>query len=335
MTLLALEDLSVTLDTGRGSGHAVRNLSFELMQGDTLGIVGESGCGKSMTALAILGLLPENAMTTGAIRLDGRNLLDCNETELCGIRGDQIAMIFQEPMTSLNPVHPIGRQITESMILHQGLSKLEARAEAIRLLDIVGIRNASNRFSQYPHELSGGQRQRVMIAIALANKPKLLIADEPTTAVDVTIQKQILDLIQQLIDELDMALVLISHDLGVIANMVDQVIVMYGGVAVETGPTGRVFSDVSHPYTQGLLSAIPRADRSGVGISNRLSTIPGVVPDLTEIPTGCTFSDRCQLASDVCRKTPPPTIPVSHGHHAACYHLERARTEWRQRQHDE
>ena len=331
MTLLTLENLTVTIDTARGPGHAVRNLSFDLMPGDTLGIVGESGCGKSMTALAILGLLPENTVTNGMIRLDGHNLLECNETELCRIRGDQIAVIFQEPMTSLNPVHRIGPQITESMTLHRGVSKSDARLEAIRLLDVVGIRNATDLFNQYPHQLSGGQRQRVMIAIALANKPKLLIADEPTTAVDVTIQKQILDLIRKLVDELDMALILISHDLGVIANMVDQVIVMYGGMAVETGATGDIFSDVSHPYTQGLLSAIPRNNYSGVRASNRLETIPGVVPDLTEIPAGCTFSDRCTMASDVCRTTPPTAIPVSRGHYAACYHLDRARTEWRQR----
>ena len=241
MTLLAVEDLTVTLDTIHGLGHAVRNLSFELMPGNTLGIVGESGCGKSMTALSILGLLPENAVTTGSIYFDHRNLLTCSDQELCQIRGNRISMIFQEPMTSLNPVHTIGQQIIEIMTLHRGISKTEAKTEAIRLLDMVGIRDPKTRFSQYPHQLSGGQRQRVMIAIALANEPDLLIADEPTTAVDVTIQKQILKLIRSLVNELGMALILISHDLGVIANMVDQIIVMYGGTAVETGAASQIF----------------------------------------------------------------------------------------------
>jgi peptide/nickel transport system ATP-binding protein len=324
MTLLAVEDLTVTLDTIHGLGHAVRNLSFELMPGNTLGIVGESGCGKSMTALAILGLLPENAVTTGAIRFDHRNLLVCSEQELCQIRGNRISMVFQEPMTSLNPVHTIGQQIIEIMILHQGISKTEAKTEAIRLLDVVGIRDPKSRFSQYPHQLSGGQRQRVMIAIALANKPDLLIADEPTTAVDVTIQKQILKLIRSLVDELGMALILISHDLGVIANMVDQIIVMYGGTAVEVGAASRIFSNVSHPYTQGLMSAIPRIDGNDPVRQTRLKTIPGVVPELTGMPTGCTFSDRCAIASSLCIKTPPPATMVNHDHYAACHHLDRA-----------
>ena len=324
MTLLAVEDLTVTLDTIHGLGHAVRNLSFELMPGNTLGIVGESGCGKSMTALAILGLLPENAVPTGAIRFDHRNLLSCSEQELCQIRGNRISMVFQEPMTSLNPVHTIGQQIIEIMILHQGISKTEAKTEAIRLLDVVGIRDPKSRFSQYPHQLSGGQRQRVMIAIALANKPDLLIADEPTTAVDVTIQKQILKLIRSLVDELGMALILISHDLGVIANMVDQIIVMYGGTAVEVGAASRIFSNVSHPYTQGLMSAIPGIDGNDPVRQPRLKTIPGVVPELTGMPTGCTFSDRCSIASSLCIKTPPPATMVNHDHYAACHHLDRA-----------
>ena len=324
MTLLAVEDLTVTLDTIHGLGHAVRNLSFELMPGNTLGIVGESGCGKSMTALAILGLLPENATTTGTIRFDHRNLLTCSERELCQIRGNRISMIFQEPMTSLNPVHTIGQQIIEIMILHRGISKTEAKTEAIRLLDVVGIRDPKSRFSQYPHQLSGGQRQRVMIAIALANKPDLLIADEPTTAVDVTIQKQILKLIRSLVDELGMALILISHDFGVIANMVDRIIVMYGGTAVEVGTTNRIFSNVSHPYTQGLLAAIPRIDSRNPSQQTQLNTIPGVVPELTELPIGCTFSDRCAIASSLCVKTPPPVTMINPDHYAACHHLERA-----------
>ena len=325
MTLLTVEDLTVTIDTIHGPGHAVRNLSFELMPGNTLGIVGESGCGKSMTALSILGLLPDNVTTTGGIYFDHRNLLTCSDKELCQIRGNRISMIFQEPMTSLNPVHTIGQQIIEIMTLHQGTSKTEAKIEAIRLLDMVGIRDPKARISQYPHQLSGGQRQRVMIAIALSNKPDLLIADEPTTAVDVTIQKQILELIRSLVNELGMGLILISHDLGVISNMVDQIVVMYGGTAVETGTTSQIFSNVSHPYTQGLLSAIPRISGHKSLRQTRLNTIPGVVPELTELPIGCTFSDRCAIASNLCTKTPPPATLINVGHYAACHHLERAK----------
>ena len=325
MTLLAVEDLTVTIDTIHGPGNAVRNLSFELMPGNTLGIVGESGCGKSMTALSILGLLPDNVTTTGGIYFDHRNLLACSDQELCQIRGNRISMIFQEPMTSLNPVHTIGQQIIEIMTLHQGTSKAEAKIEAIRLLDMVGIRDPKARISQYPHQLSGGQRQRVMIAIALSNKPDLLIADEPTTAVDVTIQKQILELIRSLVNELGMGLILISHDLGVISNMVDQIVVMYGGTAVETGTTSQIFSNVSHPYTQGLLSAIPRISDHKSLRQTRLNTIPGVVPELTELPIGCTFSDRCVIASNLCARTRPPATLINVGHYAACHHLERAK----------
>ena len=328
MTLLTVDDLSVSLDTAQGRAQAVRDLSFDLGPGDTLGIVGESGCGKTMSALAILGLLPDNAVTTGAIRLNDRDLLNCTEAEWCDIRGNQIAMIFQEPMTSLNPVHPIGRQIMEGMFLHRALSKAQALEETIRLLETVGIQNAAERVKHYPHQLSGGQRQRVMIAIALANQPRLLIADEPTTAVDVTIQKQILGLINKLIDEFDMGLVLISHDLGVIAKLVERVIVMYGGVAVETGSVETIFSDPAHPYTCGLLSAIPRIDRSTHSRNKRLPTIPGVVPDLVDMPAGCTFSDRCSLATDTCRTVPPVPVALSSHHQVACYHLDRARAQW-------
>jgi len=328
MTLLAVDDLSVSLDTAQGRAQAVRDLSFDLGPGDTLGIVGESGCGKTMSALAILGLLPDNAVTTGAIRLNDRDLLNCTEAEWCDIRGNQIAMIFQEPMTSLNPVHPIGRQIMEGMFLHRALSRAQALEETIHLLETVGIQNAVERVKHYPHQLSGGQRQRVMIAIALANQPRLLIADEPTTAVDVTIQKQILGLINKLIDEFDMGLVLISHDLGVIAKLVERVIVMYGGVAVETGSVETIFSDPAHPYTCGLLSAIPRIDRSTHSRHKRLPTIPGVVPDLVDMPAGCTFSDRCSLATDTCRTVPPVPVVLSSHHQVACYHLDRARAQW-------
>jgi peptide/nickel transport system ATP-binding protein len=328
MTLLTVNNLSVSLDTAQGRAQAVRDLSFDLAPGGTLGIVGESGCGKTMSALAILGLLPDNAVTTGAIHFNDRELLSCTEAEWCDIRGNQIAMIFQEPMTSLNPVHRIGRQIMESMFLHRALNKAQALEETIRLLETVGIQNAAERVKHYPHQLSGGQRQRVMIAIALANQPRLLIADEPTTAVDVTIQKQILDLINKLIDEFDMGLVLISHDLGVIAKLVERVIVMYGGVAIESGSVETIFSDPAHPYTCGLLSAIPRIDRSVHNRHKRLPAIPGVVPDLVDMPAGCTFSDRCSLATDTCRTVPPTPVALSSHHQVACYHLDRARAQW-------
>ena len=321
MALLELDDLTVELTTSRGPAKAVRGVSLALERGQTLGIVGESGCGKSMTALAIMGLLPEGARTYGAVRLDGQNLLALNDDAMCRIRGNRVAMIFQEPTTSLNPVHAIGRQVAEPLRLHKHLNPADARLEAIALLDRVGIPNAAQRFNTYPHQISGGQRQRVMIAIALSCQPDILIADEPTTALDVTIQGQILDLINDLVDQTGMALVLISHDLGVIGETVDQVAVMYGGAVVETGPTDVLFRTLAHPYSQGLFAAIPRLGQRRGG---RLATIAGSVPELADLPVGCGFAERCPLTETSCYEKLPPLDPVTADHRAACWRLEEA-----------
>ncbi|MCF8465823.1 MAG: ABC transporter ATP-binding protein [Sneathiella sp.] len=314
MTLLNVKNLNVILETSEGIARAVRDLNFSLEKGETLGIVGESGCGKSMTALALMGLLPEMGKTTGQIELNGENLLEKSEAEMCKIRGNNLAMIFQEPMTSLNPVHTVGRQIMEPLRLHMGLTKEEARAEAVRLLDRVGIPNPRERIGNYPHQLSGGQRQRVMIAMALSCAPDILIADEPTTALDVTIQDQILELIQALVHEEGMGLILISHDLGVVSENTDSIMVMYGGAAVETGRTDNIFDELVHPYTQGLFAAMPKLGRAREA---RLVTIPGTVPDLVNLPAGCTFTDRCPLATEICRNTPPPIESIDARHAAA------------------
>jgi len=322
MTLLNVTDLSVTLSTADGAARAVRDLNFSLEKGQTLGIVGESGCGKSMTALALMGLLPEKSKTDGTIKFNNEDLLQKSEAEMCNLRGNRMAMIFQEPMTSLNPVHTVGRQVMEPLRLHKNMSKADAVAEAIKLLDRVGIPNASERLGNYPHQLSGGQRQRVMIALALSCAPDILIADEPTTALDVTIQDQILELIQSLVREEGMSLILISHDLGVISENTERIMVMYGGAAVETGPTETFFDALTHPYSQGLFAAMPKL---GMGRTSRLMTIPGVVPDLINLPTGCTFTDRCPLATAECAKTTPPLRQLTAGHQVACHHLEEAR----------
>ncbi|MGQ3070046.1 MAG: ABC transporter ATP-binding protein [Ferrovibrionaceae bacterium] len=317
--LLEVEDLHVTLETSRGPADAVRGVSFALERGETLGIVGESGCGKSMTALGLIGLLPERARTRGAVRLDGRDLLTMSEGDLCGIRGNRIAMIFQEPMTSLNPVHPVGRQIAEPLMLHRGLNRAAAREEALRLLDRVGIPNPAARIDAYPHQMSGGQRQRVMIAIALSCNPDILLADEPTTALDVTIQGQILDLIRDLVDERGMSLILISHALGVIAENTRRMLVMYGGRVVESGPVGEVFGRMAHPYTRGLFAAIPRlGDGRARDRARPLATITGTVPELADMPPGCAFAPRCDLAVDACRLAQPPLLSIGHDHVAAC-----------------
>ncbi|HJP21851.1 MAG: ABC transporter ATP-binding protein [Alphaproteobacteria bacterium] len=316
-TLLNVVGMNVALPTPTGPGFAVRDLSFKLERGQTLGIVGESGCGKSMTALALMALLPEGAVTSGRIELSGQNLLELDEDRLCTIRGNNVAMIFQEPMTSLNPLHPVGRQVMEPLLLHRGLGLTEARSEAIRLLQRVGLDDAERRLAAYPHQLSGGQRQRVMIAMALSCQPDVLIADEPTTALDVTIQGQILDLIAEIVAESGMALILISHDLGVIAESVDRVLVMYGGAVVERGATEDLFGGLAHPYSQGLFAALPKL---GAG-RQRLETIPGTVPELADLPAGCTFADRCSLAVADCPDNVPVLEAVGPGHEAACFRL--------------
>ena len=315
MALLEVNDLSVELQTHRGPAYAVRDVSFTLERGHSLGLIGESGSGKSITVMALMGLLPENARITGSIRFDGQELVGKPERDMCALRGDRIGMIFQEPMTALNPLHRVGRQIAEPLRLHRGMDARSARAEALRLLERVRLPDAARRIDAYPHQLSGGQRQRVMIAIALACGPALLIADEPTTALDVTIQAQILALIAELVAEDGMALLLISHDLGVIARNVQRMLVMYGGSVVESGPTGEVFAHLAHPYTRGLFSARPRL---GAAKGGRLQTSPGRVPELADLPSGCPFSDRCGYVIEACHAALPAAVEVGPGHAARC-----------------
>ena len=317
--LLEVNDLRVTLRTARGPADALRGVSLSMQRGDTVGLIGESGCGKSITALALMGLLPDGAQVSGSIRFDGQELTTLDEAALCALRGARIGMIFQEPMTALNPLHTIGRQIAEPLRLHQGLSAAAARAEALRLLQRVQLPQAEKRLDAYPHQMSGGQRQRVVIAIALACGPDLLIADEPTTALDVTIQREVLDLIAELVAEDGMGLLLISHDLGVMAETVQRLLVMYGGTVVESGPTAAVFETLAHPYTRGLFAARPRL---GLARGTRLATIPGRVPELADLPVGCPFAERCILVVDDCRRALPALVPVGPTHAARCLRLD-------------
>jgi peptide/nickel transport system ATP-binding protein len=293
----------------------VRGVSFSLARGETVGLIGESGSGKSVTAMALMGLLPDGAEITGSIRLDGRELVGLAEPEYCKLRGNRIGMIFQEPMTALNPMHTIGRQVAEPLLRHTICSAADARKQAIALLDRVGLPDAARRVDAYPHQFSGGQRQRVTIAMALACEPDVLIADEPTTALDVTIQGQILDLVADLVAERGMSMMLISHDLGVIAENVEKMMVMYGGTVVEEGATQAVFARMGHPYTQGLFRARPRL---GASKGTRLKTIAGTVPELADLPAGCAFTDRCPIAEARCRDIFPPPVQVSAGHAVRC-----------------
>ena len=320
--LLSVRDLRIRLQTARGPADAVRGISFDLTKGETLGIVGESGCGKSLTALALMGLLPDGTTTAGEVRYGGRNLLSADEQDLCKLRGNRLAMIFQEPMTSLNPLHRIGDQIAEPLQLHLRMTRHQARNRVVELLDRVGIPNPRSRLDAYPHQMSGGQRQRVMIAMALACDPDILIADEPTTALDVTIQGQILDLIRRLVDDSGMGLVLISHDLGVIAETVDRVLVMYAGRAVETGPVREVFARMAHPYARGLFSAMPRIAAGQAHPRAQLPTIPGIVPDLHDLPMACAFAERCALVEPRCRSEFPPDAVVGRTHRAECWRTD-------------
>jgi peptide/nickel transport system ATP-binding protein len=315
MPLLEVENLRVRLATSRGPADAVRGASFSLRRGETLGLIGESGSGKSITAMALMGLLPERAVVSGSIRLDGRELVGLADPEFCKLRGNRISMIFQEPMTALNPLHTVGTQVAEPLLRHKGVSAVQARKQAIALLDRVGLADAARRADAYPHQFSGGQRQRVTIAMALACEPDLLIADEPTTALDVTIQGQILDLIADLVAERGMSMMLISHDLGVIAENVRRMMVMYGGTIVESGATGAVFAQLAHPYSQGLFRARPRL---GAPRGTRLQTIAGTVPELADIPAGCAFADRCPIAEQRCRNIFPPPVEVGPGHLVRC-----------------
>ena len=318
MNLLDVQDLRVTLQTSAGPADALRGVSFSLPRGGTLGLIGESGCGKSITALALMGLLPDGARVSGSIRLNGQELTALNEAAMCRLRGHRIGMVFQEPMTALNPLHTVGHQIAEPLRLHLGLSRSAAQAEALRLLQRVQLPQAAQRLSAYPHQLSGGQRQRVVIAIALACGPKLLIADEPTTALDVTIQREVLELIKELVREDGMGLLLISHNLGVMADTVERLLVMYGGTVVESGPTAAVFQRLAHPYTRGLFAARPRL---GLRRGTRLPTIPGRVPALAEMPVGCPFADRCERVIDACRAAPPAAVAVGPQHEARCLRI--------------
>ncbi|HUR88819.1 MAG TPA: ABC transporter ATP-binding protein [Ramlibacter sp.] len=322
MALLEVEHLSVVLQTQRGPALAIRDVSFSVDGGETLGIVGESGCGKSITVMAVMGLLPEGAKVEGRIRFDGGELTAKGDGEMRAIRGNRIGMIFQEPMTALNPVHTIGKQVAEPLRLHRGMNATDAKKKAIALLDRVGIPDAARRFDAYPHQFSGGQRQRITIAMALACEPQLLIADEPTTALDVTIQKQILELIGGIVEERHMALMLISHDLGVIAQNVQRMLVMYGGSVVEDGTTRSVFANRMHPYTLGLFAARPGL-RTPKG--QKLATIPGTVPDLADLPPGCPFAGRCPFTIPECLATVPPPCEVDEGHHARCIRLDAVR----------
>ena len=317
--LLEVKDLRVHLFTGRGVVRAVDGIDFSLEAGRSLGIVGESGCGKSMTALSLLRLIPQPParIVSGQILFDGVDVVDMNAAALRELRGNRIAMIYQDPMTTLNPVFNIGEQIAESVRLHRGAGRVAAASRAIEMLRLVGIPDPVRVAGAYPHQLSGGMRQRAVIAMALACDPRLLIADEPTTALDVTIQAQILELLRRLQTELGMAVILITHDLGVIADLVDDVVVMYAGKVVERAPVGQLFAAPAHPYTQGLLRSVPSLDSR----VHRLRTIEGTVPSPYALPSGCPFRPRCAHAMDVCRKVEPSLTPAGGGTLAACWLL--------------
>ncbi|HXT78675.1 MAG TPA: ABC transporter ATP-binding protein [Acetobacteraceae bacterium] len=323
--LLEVESLQTHFATLDGVVRAVEGLSFHIDAGETVAIVGESGCGKSVTSMSILRLIAEPpGKIAGRIRFMGRNLLDLTEAEMRTIRGNSISMIFQEPMTSLNPVLTVGRQIGETLQLHQGLGPREAEKKAIDMLTLVGIPAPVRRVREYPHQLSGGMRQRVMIAMALACNPKLLIADEPTTALDVTIQAQILDLMRDLKTRMGSAIMLITHDLGVVAEMAERVVVMYAGRKVEEASVADIFAHPLHPYTQGLLGAVPKLGSSLVeGGRGKLAEIPGVVPSLRRRIEGCAFAGRCPMATDLCRQVTPAIEIKAPAHTAACHFAER------------
>ena len=317
--LLDVADLSVDLPTAGGVRRLVRGVSFALDAGQTLGVVGESGSGKTLTALALMGLLPQGASVSGRAMFEGRDLVGLDEAQMQRLRGDRIAMIFQEPMTALNPLQSVGRQIAEPLILHRGLSRGAAGAEAVRLLARVGLPDPARRARAHPHELSGGQRQRAMIAMALACAPRLIIADEPTTALDVTVQAQILDLIADLCAHSDMALILVSHDLAVVAQNCRRVLVMYGGVTMESGATETVLARPAHPYTRALLDARPRV---GAPRRDRLRAIAGWGSGAGGPPTGCPFAGRCPLTIEACTRALPPAVAIGQGHMARCIRLD-------------
>ncbi len=320
--LLAVRDLRGGFDTPDGRVRAIDGLSFDISRGELFAVVGESGSGKSVTAMAIMGLLPTLDIECGQILWKGRDLLGLNEAERLKIRGGEIAMIFQDPLSAFNPVHTIGRQIGEMARIHEGASKSAARKRAVEMLGLVGIPEASTRADMYPHEFSGGMRQRAMIAMAITCNPDLLIADEPTTALDVTVQAQVLQVLVEIKDEIDSAIMLITHDLGVVAGLADHVMVMYAGRQAEVGTTDEIFYESRHPYTLGLLASMPRLDDAGKEV---LLPIAGQPPSLIRVPSGCAFHPRCRFARvDVCRATVPPLVPVETGsrHTAACHFLD-------------
>jgi peptide/nickel transport system ATP-binding protein len=334
--LLRVEDLTTTFKTPGGVVRAVDGVTFELRRGQTLGIVGESGSGKSMTALSILRLVqPPGDIRGGPVSFNGRSdLLELSERDMRAIRGAEIGFIFQEPMTALNPVYTVGDQIAEALLVHGKATRSEARAQAVELLEAVRIPDPARRLRDYPHQLSGGMRQRVLIAIALACRPLLLIADEPTTALDVTIQAEILDLLEEMKQKFDLAMLLITHDLGVVAGHADRVAVMYAGRIVEEGPMRQIFDSPKHPYTQGLLDSIPgmppqrgsRAGSPGRVRGQRLRAIEGVVPNLAKLPPGCAFEPRCPARFGTCTTAPPPAYDVGVQHRARCYLYDPSRS---------
>ena len=319
--LLEVEDLRVSFHSYAGEVKAVRGISFGVEKGETLALVGESGCGKSVTAKALMRLFDRTSgeiMPGSKITFDGQDVLALSRKELYAFRGAQIGMIFQDPMTSLDPTMTVGKQVGESLMIHKGISMREAEKEAIDLLRMVEIPNPEERIKAYPHQLSGGMRQRVVIATALACNPKLLIADEPTTALDVTIQAQIMDLLVELKDKINTAIILITHDLGVVAGIADRVAVMYAGKVVETGTTAQIFYEHKHPYTEALLRSLPSAD---AGKREPLMSIPGTPPDLLCPPKGCSFAARCRHCMQICHEEQPPEFDVGGGHKASCWLL--------------
>ena len=316
--LLQVQDLTVRFDVLDGLVHAVNGISYNLNEGETLGIVGESGCGKSVSVLSMMRLIPQppGKIIAGQVLYRGRNLLDLNDAEMQHVRGKEIAMVFQDPMTCLNPVLTIGRQISEAIVVHTGATWEQGRRQAVRLLEMVGIPQAADRLGDYPHQFSGGMRQRAMIAMALACSPSILIADEPTTALDVTIQAQVIELVKSLRDRLGMAVIWITHDLGVIAGLAEKVIVMYAGFIVERGSVDDIYGDPRHPYTLALLKSLPRVDRSS---HEPLATIGGMPPDLLGLPAGCPFAARCDYRVEQCLQENPHLRTILASHEIACW----------------
>ena len=321
-TLLEVKNLETRFYTQDGVVQAVNGITYSLDEGETLGIVGESGCGKSVSVLSVMRLIPSppGKITNGEVLFEGNDLIKMDMEEIRHVRGNKIAMIFQDPMTSLNPVLTIGRQVSEALELHMGMDKTQARKRTVELLEMVGIPQAEQRINDYPHQFSGGMRQRVMIAMGLSCNPRILIADEPTTALDVTIQAQIIELVKRLRDEIGMAIIWITHDLGVVAGLVERVNVMYAGYIAETGPVKDIYARPRHPYTIGLLNSLPRLDET---MHTKLSSIEGLPPDLILLPPGCPFAPRCDYVSDRCIEKNPELKPVGMDHYTACWNLEK------------